>query len=172
MVGLKHGRQENVDGFRVHNAIGELIGLLRDQASPNGIAFGPDLLSFVIESAAQAVDHDAKGNGVEPRDDAAIEFRRAGIHGHRVKAFGIADGFCALVEQVGERRAIVIGRASHDEVIGGISPVALEPFQICFEATGGHDHGAAANDLRRIAVFQAHTIAFETHSFKAIVFDE
>ena len=88
-----------------------------------------------------------------PGDDAAVEFRRAGVDRDRVALGGIADVLHALVEQHLQDRAAVIGRAADQEIVGGIAPVFLQPFDVGFKTAGrrhqrrGADFGGAADRL-------------------------
>ena len=91
------------------------------------------------------VDDDAEDDAVEPGDDAAVEFRRAGVDGDRVALRGIADLLHALVEQHLQDGAAVIGRAADQEIVGGIAPVFLQPFDVGLEAAGGGDQRRRAD---------------------------
>ena len=51
------------------------------------------------------VDDDAEGNAVEAGDDAAVEFRRAGVDGHGVALRRVADRLGPGVEQEAQHRA-------------------------------------------------------------------
>ena len=131
--------------LRIDDRIGDLVRLLRDQAAPDRIALRPDILAFVVEALAVAVDHDAEHDAVEPRGDAAVEFRRARVKRDGVALGRIADRHHALVEQHAQHRATVIGRAANDEIVGGVAPIFLQPFDIGFEAAAGGDQGLAAH---------------------------
>src|SRR5436305_1214 len=79
-----------------------------------------------------------------PRDDAAVEFRRAGIDRDRVALRGIADLLHALVEQHLEDRAAIVGRAADQEIIRGLAPIFLQPFDVGLKAAGGGDQRRGA----------------------------
>ena len=49
-----------VDGFTVDNGIANLSWLLGDQASPNGVAFGPEIFAFIIKTFCVTVDYYAE----------------------------------------------------------------------------------------------------------------
>ena len=74
-----------------------LIGLRGDQPAPDGVALGPDGFAFVVKAPAELVHHDAEGDRVEARDDAAIEFRRARVDRDGMKTFRIAHRLGALL---------------------------------------------------------------------------
>ncbi len=148
-------RHEQVDRFGVDDRIGDLPRLLRDQAAPDGVALGPGVLALVVEAFALAVDHDAEDHAVEPRGDTAVEARRPRVDGDRVALRRIADIADAGVEQHAQHVATVIGRAADEEIVGGLAPVLLEPFDIGLEAAGGGDQRLAADRLR-LAVERDH----------------
>ncbi len=119
----EHRRHEQRERLGVADRIGDLVGLLRDQAAPDGIALRPDILALVVETVAVAVDHDAVGHAVQTRRDAAVELRRARVQRHGVALRRIADRRHALVEQVLQHPAAVVGRAADDEVVDRVAPV-------------------------------------------------
>src|SRR5207247_4464768 len=51
-------RHKAADDFRIDDGIGDLIGLLGDQTSPDGIALGPKIFSLIVETVAVPVDDD------------------------------------------------------------------------------------------------------------------
>src|SRR5258706_1506544 len=99
LVRLEHRWQKAVDRFRIHNAKCQLPRLPRDQSSPDGISFWPDILSLVIKTATLLIDDDSKRNRVQPRDDSAVEFRRASVHRNGVKSFRVANRFLSFFQQ-------------------------------------------------------------------------
>src|ERR1044072_6670281 len=98
----------------------------------------------------------AGGWGGGAADDAAVVFRRAGVDRNRVALGGVADVLHALVEQHFEDRAAVIGRAADQEIVGGLAPIFLQPFDVGFKATGRRhqrrcaDFARAANRLLQL----------------------
>ena len=82
---------------------------------------------------------------VEPRDDAAVEFRRARVDRDRVALGRIADLLHALGEQHLQHRAAIIGRAADQEIVGGLAPILLQPFDVGLEAAGGGDQRRGAD---------------------------
>ncbi len=133
---------------RIEDDVGDLVRLRRHQAAPDRIALRPDVLALVVEALGVLVDDDAEHDAVEPRDDAAVEFRRAGVDRHRMALGGIADVLHALVEQHLEHGAAVIGRAADQEVVGRFAPVLLEPFDVGLKAAGRR-HQRRSADFRR-----------------------
>lgn len=79
LFGRVDGGHEKLPGFGVDDGIGDLIGLCGDKPAPDRVALWPDILAFVLEPLAPVVHHDGEGHTVEPRDDAAVEFRRAPV---------------------------------------------------------------------------------------------
>ena len=80
-----------------------------------------------------------------PGDDAAVEFRRARVDRDRMALRGIADLLHALVEQHLQDRAAIIGRAADQEIVGGIAPILLQPFDVGLEPAGGGDQRRGAD---------------------------
>ncbi len=83
--------------------------------------------------------------GVVARDDAAVEFRRAGVDRDRMALRGIADLLHALGQQHLQDRAAIIGRAADQEIVGGLAPILLQPFDVGLEAAGGRDQRRGAH---------------------------
>ena len=92
----------NSDGMKllrelaIEDDVGDLVGLGGDQAAPDRVALRPDILALVVEAQGVLVDDDAEHHAIEPRDDAAVEFRRARVDRDRVALRGIADLLHAL----------------------------------------------------------------------------
>ena len=160
---LGHGRARDRRKQRRHEArhhagveddVGDLAGLRRDQPAPDCIALRPDVLALVIEALRIPVDDDAEHHRVMARDDAAVEFRRARVDRHRMALRGIADFLHALAEQHFQDRSAVIGRAADQEIVGGLAPILLQPFDIGLEAAGGGDQCRGLRDLIRAIVLE------------------
>ena len=158
LIRLEHGRKKPVNRFCVHDAVSNLSRLAGDQRSPDRVALGPDVFAFVVKSPRVPVHHDAERDDVEPRHDAAVKFRRARIDGNRMKTFRIADGLRPVFHQRGEQRAVIVRRAANNKIVGRVAPMPLQPFDIRFVAAGRNDHGARANQLSPIFVFEPHRL--------------
>ena len=146
-VGLdrrKQRRHETVARTGVEDDVGDLVGLSCDQPAPDRVALRPDILALVVEALGVLVDDDAEHHRVMPSDDAAVEFRRAGVDRDRVALGGIADFLHALGQQHLEDRAAIIGRAADQEIVGGLAPIFLQPFDVGLEAAGGGDQRRGA----------------------------
>ena len=50
-----------------------------------------------------------------------------------------------LAEQHLQDRAAVIGRAADQEIVGGLAPIFLQPFDVGLEAAGGGDQRRSAD---------------------------
>ncbi len=96
---VEHRRHEAADGFLVNDRPCGLARLLRHQATPDGVTLGPEILTLVVEAVPFAVHHHAQRNAVDPRADAAIVERRAGIDGDAMGLRRIADGIrpCSIM---------------------------------------------------------------------------
>src|SRR5439155_1103586 len=79
------------DRLRIDDRVGDLAGLLGHEAAPDGVALGPEIFSLVVEARAVAVHHDAERHRIDPRDDAAVELRRASVDRDRVALPRVAD---------------------------------------------------------------------------------
>ena len=80
-VGLsagKDGRHKVADGFAVDDRVADLPGLVGDQPAPDGIAFGPEIFSFIVKTVGIAVDHYPQRHAVDAGTDPAIVERRPG----------------------------------------------------------------------------------------------
>ena len=124
------GRHEEIFALGVRDRVGNLLRLLGHQTSPNGIALGPNILAFIIKAPACAIDHDAKGDGVQARDDSTVEFRRAGVDRDGVTLSRIANRRGTLLEQIFQHRPLRIWRAANDEVCRRIAPIFAQPADI------------------------------------------
>ena len=129
----------------VEDDVGDLVGLGGDQPAPDRVALRPDVLALVVEALGVLVDDDAEHHRVVAGDDAAVEFRRAGVDRDRMALRGIADVLHALVEQHLQNRAAVIGRAADQEIVGGVAPILLQPFDVGLETAGGRDQRRGAD---------------------------
>ncbi|MNM80586.1 hypothetical protein D3C81_925580 [compost metagenome] len=63
---------EAPEGFPVDDRKPHLPWLMRHQAPPDGIALGPEILAFIVEALAVAVDHHAQRHTIDARADAAV----------------------------------------------------------------------------------------------------
>ena len=141
----EHRRHEPAGDSGVDDRIRDLIRLLRDEASPDRVAFRPVVLAFVVEPIAMLVDHDPERHRVEARDDAAVELRRARIDGDGMTLGRIADRIGAGVEHQPQDRARVVRGTPDDEVPCRLSPDLLEPLEVRLEAAGREDDRAASD---------------------------
>ena len=80
----KHRRHESADRLGIDDRKRDLVGLPGHERSPDGVALRPEVLALVVEALGVLVDDDAEREAIEPRDDAAVELRRARIDGDRV----------------------------------------------------------------------------------------
>jgi hypothetical protein len=92
------------------------------------------------------LNDDAEHDAVEPGDDAAVVFGRPRVDRDRMALGGIADFSDALVEQQLEHGAAIVAGAPHQEIIGGLAPILLHPFDVRLEAAGGGDQRARIDD--------------------------
>ena len=144
----KQRRHEAVATLTIEDDVGDLVGLRGHQPAPDRVALRPDVLALVIEALGVLVDDDAEHHRVVPRDDAAVEFRRAGVDRDRMALGGIADVLHALVEQQLQDRAAVIGRAADQEIVGRLAPIFLQPFDVGLK-TAGRRHQRRGADFAR-----------------------
>ena len=158
LVGFEHRWQEAVDSLGIYDAKCLLPRLRGDQASPDGVSLRPDVFSFVIKAPRQLIDNDPKRDGVEPSNDAAVKFWRASVHRNGVKSPWIADRFRAFLQESGKQHSVVIRCAANDEIVRRVSPVFLEPLNVGFVPSGGHDNRAAPDELFSVSVFEPHTL--------------
>ena len=68
----KDRRHEVADGFTVDNGVANLPGLLGDQSSPDGVAFGPKIFAFIIKTLSVTVDDYAERNAVHAGTNPAV----------------------------------------------------------------------------------------------------
>ena len=142
---FKHGRHETAHGFGIGDGVANLPGLLGHQTTPNGIALGPKVFAFVVETLGVFVHHHTQGHTVNPRANAAVIERCTCINGHHVRLCWVANLISALVEQMLEQSALVELGAANQEVVGGVftlcvlTPSFFQPLQIGLEAACGHD---------------------------------
>ena len=92
-------------------------------------------------------DHDRERHAVQPRDDAAIEFRCARVQGDGVALRRITDRGHAAVKQQPQHLAAVIGRAADQEVLGCSTPGLFQPVDIGLEPAGRRDQRAGGDGL-------------------------
>ena len=147
-------RHETVEDGRIEDDVGDLVGLRRHQPAPDRVALRPDVLALVVKTLRVLVDDDAEHHRIVPRDDAAVEFRRAGVDRHRMALRGIADVLHALGQQHLQDRAAIIGRAADQKVVGGVAPIFLQPFDVGFKTAGGGDQGRSAHADAAVALLQ------------------
>ena len=119
----------NTDGmnrprdFGIDDRIGDLIGLLRDEASPDRVALRPEVLALVVEAfgmrAFTTMPSETQSSRVTmpPSNFGA----RASI-ATQWNCVRIADRLRAGVEHQLQHRARVVRRAAHDEVVGRRRP--------------------------------------------------
>src|SRR3989442_15527810 len=62
------------DSFRMENEIRDLIRLLGDQTSPDGIALGPKIFALIIETFGVAVDDNPYRQTIKPRPNPPSKF--------------------------------------------------------------------------------------------------
>ena len=96
------------------------------------------VLALIEEPLAGAIDNDAVRDRSDASDDTAIEFRSACVHRDHVSAAGIANRFCASIEQQTQHRAGVMGRAADHEIIGGSAEALAEPIETGLMSTRAH----------------------------------
>src|SRR5262249_4581040 len=70
----KHRWHETPGDFGVDDAIRRLIRLLGNQATPDGVPFGPEILALVIEALALLVHDDAERQAIQTRHNTAVKF--------------------------------------------------------------------------------------------------
>ena len=77
-------------------------------------------------------DDDAEYDRVMPRDDAAVELRRAGVDDR----MALRDRRCPVRRwrAAFQDRAAVIGRAADQETVGGLAPILLQPPDVGLKA--------------------------------------
>ena len=141
----KQRRHEAGHDAGVEDDIGDLIGLGGDQPAPDRVALRPDILALVVKALGMLVDDDAEYDRVVAGDDAAVELRRAGIDRNRMALGGIADVLHPFGKQHFQDRAAVIGRAADQEIVGGLAPILLQPFDVGLEAAGSGDQRGRAH---------------------------
>src|SRR5438874_2160150 len=79
--GREDGRHELPDRLRIDDDVSDLAGLLGNEPAPDGVSLGPEVLSLVVEADRVLVDDDAEGDGVDARDDPAVELGSAAVDG-------------------------------------------------------------------------------------------
>jgi len=90
---------------------------------------------------------------------------------------GIADVLHALGQQHFQDRAAVIGRAADQEIVGGVAPILLQPFDVGFEPAGGGDqrrgaHLGLAADRRLSAADKNMPSSMRKESMTAAIIDD
>src|SRR5687767_7856126 len=78
----KNGWHESTDSFRIDDRIGNLILLLRYEASPDCITLRPQIFAFVVKALRPFVNDNAEWHAVEACHDTTVEFRRAAVDGY------------------------------------------------------------------------------------------
>ena len=152
-------RHEAIERLGVDEDVGDLIGLLRHHAAPDGVAHAPEVLAFVVISLPVFVHDDAEGDAVEAGHDAAVELGRTRVDRHHVGLGGVADRFGAVLEQEFEQGARIEGGAADEEVVRGRAPGLFQPGQVRLEAAR-RDHHRLGGDGHR-AIAHAHRSAPE-----------
>jgi len=104
-----------------------LVAAARDELAPDRVALRPHVLTLVVEPRGVTIDDDAERHAVEPRDDAAVELRRAAVDRDGVALARVADGCRAGVEQCPQHRARVVRRAANDEIARRVAPRFAQP---------------------------------------------
>src|SRR5690606_30046789 len=106
-----------------------------------------------IESHSVLIHHDAQGEAVYPRTDAAVIHGGAGINGYAVGLCRIADGIGAGFEQMLEQHAHIEARAPDAEIVRRpfaifvLPPGFTKPNPDGFEAAAGDYAGTRGNAL-------------------------
>src|ERR1700730_1732478 len=154
LVWFEHGWQEAVDGLVIYNSKCQLSGLRGDQTSPTGVSLRPYVFSFVIETPAQLIHDNTKWNRIEPRNDAAVKFRRASVHRNGVKSLWVTYRLRPFFQESGEQLSIIVGCSSNDEIVGRVSPVFFEPLDVGFVSPGGHHNRAASDEFFCFSVLE------------------
>src|SRR6185312_16535745 len=101
----KHGWHEPADRLGVDDRVRDLARLARDEAAPDGVALGPEILALIVKALALLVYHHAQRNAVDARADAAVIQRRAGIDRDHVRLGRVTDAIGAGVEQAAQQHA-------------------------------------------------------------------
>ena len=148
LVRREHGRHEQVDGLGIYDDIGDLPGLLGYEATPDGVALGPDFLAFIVKTLAVSVNGNAERHAVETRADAAIKFGGTAVNCHTVSLRGIAEGFGSVVHHDLKHAALVIRRSADEEVGSFRAPRAGQPFGIGLIAAGSQHYSLGLHDKR------------------------
>ncbi len=169
----KQRRHEAVARTGVENDVGDLVGLGCHQPPPDRVAFRPDVLALVVEALGVLVDDDAEHHGIMPRDDAAVEFGSARVDRDRVTLRGIADFLNALLEQHLQDRAAIVGCAADQEIVGGLAPILLEPFDVGLKTAGGCNKRRSGDGGAAIALLQGgrqkHAVGdFQIEDFRVV----
>ena len=74
------------DGFTVDNGVANLPGLLGDQSSPDGVAFGPKIFAFIIKTLSVTVDDYAERNTVHAAKAIGVDIDPQAIQASRDNA--------------------------------------------------------------------------------------
>ena len=71
-------------------------GCCRDEFPPDRVTLRPEILALVVKAFNLFVDDDAERHAVQPRNDAAVEFRRARVQRYGVTTTRVAHRLGAL----------------------------------------------------------------------------
>ena len=125
-----------MQGLAVGDGESDLAWLLCDQASPNGVALGPDILTLIIKPLDIAVHHHGKGHAIQAHGQPTIFHRCARVIGDGMELRGIPHFLHTLIEQIAQNAPLRVRRAANLEIIGGIAPIFAQPIAIGLKPAG------------------------------------
>src|SRR5215831_4050824 len=95
----KHRRHEAPGDFGVDDAIRGLIRLPGNEAAPDGVPFGPEILALIIEALALLVHDDAERQAIQTRHNTAVKLWSAAIDSDGVALPRIAYRFHTSIQE-------------------------------------------------------------------------
>ena len=124
-TGRKHGRHEAAQHLGIDNRIGDLIRLLGDQAPPDRVALGPQILAFILETFAVS---DSRRCRAARNPGASRCRRRTSASARRSRPRGIAWGRPRIRTPLSssklEHLAFVVRRSADQKILAPPAPQA------------------------------------------------
>ena len=150
----KHRRHEAPHGLGIDDGVAGLSGLHGHQPTPDGIAFGPEVLAFVVEALALLVHDHAQGHTINAGANTPVIQGRSCINGHHVGLRGVTDAIGSMVIQhMTQQGALVVPCTANQKIVRRpfaaliLSPGFTHPGQVGLKASGRQHAGAGFDAL-------------------------
>src|ERR1051326_3852991 len=130
--------------LRIDHRVCDLVRLLRHQATPDRIALGPEVLTFVVKPVTVLINSDAQRHAVQPRHNAAVELGGAAVYRDSVALLRVAYRFSAGVQEKFQARAFVVRRPPDYKIACCFAPSLFQPFQIGLKSSRSGNQGFGA----------------------------